>query len=828
MENQKNKEFLQVSKILETMIEASEHFKTLIKSKEFHSSILMFNSIVQGYESIENYLNLNKIDVALDIRERLERNLLQIAKYLENQKLMKVLEVLQFSFMPNIRKLKSHFNLDLDNDDILIGVYYDKVNPRKVLPEARVQALVNEAINQNVNIIFFSSDDVNFEEKTIMGDTFNQGKWVKSKFPFPDVINNNLITTKQFQSRTERKLREEIPFTSFAIGDKFNLVEKLVDSRKYVNLLVPFKVATDKGTIYDYINEHVKVVLKPIRGARGENIYYVEKENNNYLIFDHTKKLELNEEKFVRFLSDIILKRKNSYMVQKYVNCRTILDEPFDIRAHMQKNGEGKWQITKIYPRIGHKKSILSNISRGGRTEDLHIFLEKEYGNQAKQIEAELKDLAMGITWHIDKLYGLALDELGLDLAIDTNGHFWLHEANSAPQTTYHEELRAVNTIAYAKYIAKNRIFHTNQFEQLVLPEDQFNTKYAKLEIADLKYNITVGMLVSEKEINELTVACAYVANYENVNFYYFTPKDIDFDEKLIRGYFYENYEWIPKVVPYPDVIYDRLRLRGIKGFNFVYEELDEIPITNEFYGDSIDKLEVYNKLKETKQLDDIMIPYKQVERVKDVEHFIHDFEKVILKPSKGSFARGVHFIEKLRTNEYKVAVNDSIELYNELNLKEYIRELIKSETYIVQKYIESRTIEGQPFDIRAHLMKDRTGNWSTAKIYPRIGINYTIIGASLGGYISKLQGFLKRNFPDNNTNEIIEKLESLSKSTAEIFEKLYDHEMNELGIDFVLDKEAKPYLTEINVNKPGIVNYEFEVAKYAIQFAKYLAMKNK
>ena len=106
--------------------------------------------------------------------------------------------------------------------------------------------------------------------------------------------------------------------------------------------------------------------------------------------------------------------------------------------------------------------------------------------------------------------------------------------------------------------------------------KNQFNSKTSKIEYFADTEKINIGMLIPEKEVNQLTVACAYVAKYEDANFFYFAPSDIDFNAMLIR-YFYENNEWVPKIVEYPDVIYDRLRARGINQYNMIYEEFEEI-----------------------------------------------------------------------------------------------------------------------------------------------------------------------------------------------------------------------------------------------------------
>ncbi|WP_062050200.1 YheC/YheD family protein [Bacillus sp. JCM 19034] len=552
----------------------------------------------------------------------------------------------------------------------------------------------------------------------------------------------------------------------------------------------------------------------------------LKKQKNGYSVLDHKKKFVLNELEFNKWIHEEIISKSRLFMIQKYIKSRTNQGEPFDIRAHVQKDGQGKWQITKIYPRIGNKKSILSNISRGGRTEELTQFLTTQYGTKGKEMSNELRKLAMGVTKHLDQLYGAAIDELGLDLTIDEDGKFWMHEVNNGPQSAYHEHERAANTIAYAIYLAENGLFFSNKFDKRD-KNREFIAETSNLEIAKLNEDqIKVGMLVNEKEINKLVEACAYVAKFEEQTFYYFTPKDIDYEEKVIRGYFYENKEWVPKLVEYPDVIYDRLRTRGLKGFEMVYRELEEIPFTNEFFGNSISKLEVYNQLRSTGMLDDYIIPYKKVERVKDIFHYLNNYERIILKPEVGSFANGVHYIEKVDHSNYLVALKEQKKEYSELGLNDYLRSLVKKGVFIVQEYIETRTKEGNPFDIRVHLMKDGSGDWSFVESYPRIGVGFaTILVPSKGGYMSKLTGFLQRNF-ENKYSYLESKIKEVSHKIAVEFEHLYQENVQEVALDLAIDPNAEIKLIEVNVNKPGINYYEFEVAKHVIPYAIQLAKK--
>src|SRR5699024_2552471 len=98
----------------------------------------------------------------------------------------------------------------------------------------------------------------------------------------PDIIHNIGVVSRAQQSITDRKLRRIIPFTSFYVGNKLYLPKKLVQYRKYSELLAFFKMVNNKDAVYGFLAEHQKAVVKPILGRRGENIYYIEKRGNHY------------------------------------------------------------------------------------------------------------------------------------------------------------------------------------------------------------------------------------------------------------------------------------------------------------------------------------------------------------------------------------------------------------------------------------------------------------------------------------------------------------------------------------------------------------------
>src|SRR5699024_8269226 len=433
----KDEQFNQLKNISDTLIEATNHFVTYLKKREFSQSIHIFSSIVEGYEAIKTSLSLyeNDLEEAKDLLTKLEKNLIFIANQLEQKDLLKVTEVIQFSLMPNFKKLNEVLSSQsVTNSTITIGIYFDRVNPREIYPESRINALIKEGERQGCRLILFTSEDIDLTSKKVSGDIFKNNSWERITTDFPDVVHNVGVYPKHQQSIIERKLRRLIPFTSYGVGNKFYLPKIMVKHRRFAELLVPFKMVTEESIVYDYLENEEIAVLKPILGARGESIYFVRKKGNRFVISEHRQEKIFNRENFNQWIQEKLISRKFSYMIQRYVECKTADGEPFDIRAHMQKDKAGQWTITRIYPRIGSKQSILSNISRGGRTEDLKPFLVEEFGKMTgEENDKKLRELSIDLAEYLDRIHNFSLDELGLDLAIDNNNRFWLHEANNGP-----------------------------------------------------------------------------------------------------------------------------------------------------------------------------------------------------------------------------------------------------------------------------------------------------------------------------------------------------------------------------------------------------------
>lgn len=814
-----NKQLQQVDNIFQTLIEASEHFQKLIKEKELTQSIFIFSSIVEGFGAIDSNLTTSHNEEWGKNKSKIENHLLQIAQLLEQGNLLKINEILQFSLIPNFKKLRKEITNSLDDnmeDKVYtIGVFASFHNPRLFYPEPRINALVHESEKQNAKLLFFTSNDVNFAKKKVTADVCTNGKWERVTTDFPDVI-NNVGTGKR--SIVERKLRRLLPFTSFHVGNKYTLPKRIVKYKKFAELLVPFRVCRNISDIHAFIDQNNKVVFKYLLSNRGENIFFVTKKGTRYQISEHKKERILNQDAFNNWLETVVLREKGSFIIQRYIHTRTKEDEPYHFRAHVQKNGDGKWVLTHIYPRVGSKKSNLSNVATDGRVEDFHTFLMREFGELGKKYEKDILRLSIEVAIHLDKLYGMSLDELGLDFAIDENGKYWMHEANNGPQTAYHEEKRAVNTIAYAKYIAKNGIYHSESWKKA--RTNMFQAHTTNLEFAELDNRLTLGVLIGKITSDPLALACVETAKQKNMNLFCFTPKDIDFDDMLIRGYFYENEEWVPKVVEYPDVIFDRFKLRGDENVQWIYDELEEIPFTNEWENRLHTRSEVYQKLQGAESF---MTAFQQVTKTRDIFRYLETYNKVVLKPEIGNEpAAKILSIELLSNGKYLVTQGLHTKEYNKLPLLNKLKEMIKETNFIVQQDASSFDKAGNPFYIHTHVMLNGEEQWDFVSCYA----DRNISGANSDNR-KHLRDFIQENLLNKDNSDFEKMIKETSLQAATTLQEVYQDKVTEVAMILTIDKYNHINIMEANPNGPVLIYDAKKHAECVVTCAKYVESQN-
>lgn len=339
---------------------------------------------------------------------------------------------------------------------VLVGMLHHRKDPEKVR-RAYAYAVVAKA--EGIDFFYFTPGKVDVERKRIQGKVYKNGHWIDKEFPYPDVVINSSSPMNDKAARVVDELSYTIPFTSLSIGNKWSVHKRLERGKDFASFLIPTYHLTTDIRWMDMIEQYSKIIIKPVSGHQGNGIIFIEVHGKDRYRVNNQGHIVMNtKEELMKLVHSKI--QEQVYIIQPFISCQIKTGHVYDFRLHVQKNGEGKWVITSIYPRIGKLGTITSNMGSGGYTAFLDDFLKAEFNDSWYDIKRELEWFAVNFPVHFDSLYDhSSFDELGIDVGIDEKRKLWLFEVNwrPGPPVIFNLELDvARNAIHYAAYLAKN------------------------------------------------------------------------------------------------------------------------------------------------------------------------------------------------------------------------------------------------------------------------------------------------------------------------------------------------------------------------------------
>lgn len=335
-----------------------------------------------------------------------------------------------------------------------IGMLHYRKDPEHV---KKAYAYAAVAMMEGIDFFYFSYHGVDFEQDMISGWNYNNGSWKQVMKPFPDVVINHSSPKTKNQSLIRKRLKEKVVFTSHSVGGKMKVYRKLAKDGKFASYLIPSVSIKETNELLAFMEKHHRVVLKPVRGNHGKQVLFLERQEQ-FFIKNGEEIASYDENEFTNQIDRLLKARK--WLVQPFICCVTKVGLTYDFRLHMQKNGEGEWEITLIYPRISGSGKRTSNISSGGYRGEFLPFLMAEFPDSWILVKEKLEQFALEFTPHFEGLYRHDFDELGIDLGLDENGKLWLFEVNWRPGSKHRELEVAKRLIPYCRYLAEKNKEH--------------------------------------------------------------------------------------------------------------------------------------------------------------------------------------------------------------------------------------------------------------------------------------------------------------------------------------------------------------------------------
>src|SRR5690625_366764 len=322
---------------------------------------------------------------------------------------------------------------------------------------------------------------------------------------------------------------------------------------------------------------------------------------------------------------------------------------------------------------------------------------------------------------------------------------------------------------------------------------------------------------------NQFVKLLAKTTKHHGIELVYFNPKDVDMKQKKISGRVLVDNKWENKEVNIPLFI-------DLTEFSFKNKKLIKFLRENShFTADKLDSksIDSMKKIKEDGEFADLLIPSIEHSDLKGFFHFINKHQQIIMKPTNGRRGDDIYKLSK-KGRKYVLShgdiSTDNISL-SKRQLKNFISKKSRESKFIYQKYIESKTQFGDPFDCRIRLEKNGKGKWEVVINLIRIGSGQKVVSnVAKSGSVSKINKFLKANYGEK-WKTIKSDIINVGKTLPYKLEEIFNIEVGSLGIDIGVDKHGKLYLFEANTS-PGYGFGEGPIAEVRCDYYKCMLDK--
>jgi glutathione synthase/RimK-type ligase-like ATP-grasp enzyme len=323
---------------------------------------------------------------------------------------------------------------------ILIDVNHDDGKITKFLEEC-----ASSGETSGIQVAIFTPEQIHLDDKMTQAFIRERGEWQNAYLPLPDAIYNRITSRKvEQQEEVQKKLAElrsihGIPIFNEKFLDKYE-VHRILSKDGEIRTLLPETYPFQSGRVKEMLHKYPMIYLKPNNGSLGTGIMRVLRNDGSWICQSSsaTGTVTRTTKTWVQ-MTTLLEKqiKQQPYLVQQGLQLVKVKgDRPVDFRVLVQRNKVGRWQITSAVARVANSQQIVSNVAHGGtirKCADLLVELGPIFN---KPTVSDLRQQALKIANTFERLEKGHFAELGIDLAIDTNGKIWLIEINSKPSKT--------------------------------------------------------------------------------------------------------------------------------------------------------------------------------------------------------------------------------------------------------------------------------------------------------------------------------------------------------------------------------------------------------
>lgn len=310
---------------------------------------------------------------------------------------------------------------------------------------ARVLAAGREL---GVQVYGFGAEDLHRRRPRVTSRAWDDGRqrWVEARRPLPDLVWDRLKGARGEQAVHQLRALG-VPLLNTAVLNKWEAIQ-LLSRDPWLRTLMPHtRLLGRPGDVVEMLQRHGRAYLKPVVGSMGRGILRVLRAGNHLLGQSvppgngAVRSRLLAETDLADWLAHCTGGRQ--YLVQQGLHLEVFSGRTTDIRVLMQKDGDGRWQLTGMGARVGAPGRFTSNLHTGGQGIPVPRLLQALLpGDLPRQgaVSAEITAICLHVCYLLEASLG-PLGELGIDLGLEPDGRLWYIEHNYYPGRTIFRHL---------------------------------------------------------------------------------------------------------------------------------------------------------------------------------------------------------------------------------------------------------------------------------------------------------------------------------------------------------------------------------------------------
>ena len=333
---------------------------------------------------------------------------------------------------------------------------------------------------------------------------------------------------------------------------------------------------------------------------------------------------------------------------------------------------------------------------------------------------------------------------------------------------------------------------------------------------------------ISPSLINRITLIEKFLRE-QGMQFFLYSPHQIAPERNTIAGFVAENGSFAPTEAKVPAVngnwTYQTRKLleRGMGYAEFlrwVEERRIGIYVPHAFSELMANKLETY---KLVRAFHGTLHPHCEAYtgRAGQLERFIESGPLSFLKPRTGSKGERIITLRRgrngLTVTHYRKGEREDCKVGSAREVSKLVRELMTSHAlknrnkYVIQQGVETMRHDGSTFDIRVTMLNDGD-RWHWLHEARRSREGSDVSNVKQGGRTVVTEDLLFDLLGNEGAQQILYELQSESLGLAAYLERLHPGDILEVAFDFVIDREGRLRLLEINT-KPGLAGIGADVS---------------